>query len=369
MSIHGIGHAPFQRLPTDMRLGASGGIIDCFARIWNVFTSAVRSFLSWIGLIFGCTLFSFHPGPQIQDRLIRQMQYCSHQMQHEPSKPFHFQAAPAAWDQHEERVGSYHIGFSHIQGRRPSMEDEHLATSFALTIAGRQYPVHLFGIFDGHGGREAARFVKNNLQAKLQTVLIQCNPQALSDEGVWSALKRATAELNEEFKNRYGNIANTQGTTATIAMILDQKLWTANVGDSRTVLDHCGEAIQLSEDAKPDDPRYKRGIEKRGGSVVIRDVPRVNGSLAVARAIGDHALRGAINARPKITVKPLREIHPGSHLILSCDGIYDVARTQDIVHTVHTHRNKSAGALAADITHSAFYSGSADNLSSLVVKL
>ncbi|OGN58689.1 MAG: hypothetical protein A3C42_01330 [Chlamydiae bacterium RIFCSPHIGHO2_02_FULL_45_9] len=50
------------------------------------------------------------------------------------------------------------------------------------------------------------------------------------------------------------------GTTATVAMILDGKLWTANVGDSRTILDN---GIQLSEDAKPTDTHYRKGIENQ----------------------------------------------------------------------------------------------------------
>ncbi len=63
------------------------------------------------------------------------------------------------------------------------------------------------------------------------------------------------------------NPAEIQGTTATFALTLNGKLWTANVGDARTVLDQQGVPLQLSEDAKPDHPRYRRGIEHRGGHI------------------------------------------------------------------------------------------------------
>ena len=344
----------------DQRLNASESWTDCLSRIWNLFVDTIKSCLRWLG---------FLPDSSVSARLTRQMQYAMRQMEQEPVKPFQYQVAPGNWGMQEERVGGYNVGIAHAQGRRPTMEDEHLATSFTLAVGGHRYPVRLFGIFDGHGGREAARFVRDHLRTKLQVALVACNARGLSEEGIWNALKKTTTELNDEFKQRYGQIAQTQGTTATIAMILDGNLWTANVGDARTVLDNQGIPFQLTEDAKPDDPRYKKGIEKRGGSVrIIAGVARINGALAVARAIGDNAERG-VNPSPKITKKPLSEIHPGSHLILCCDGIYDVARTKDVVHAVHTHKTTSAGRLARNIIYSAYQAGSTDNLSAMVVKL
>jgi protein phosphatase 1L len=249
------------------------------------------------------------------------------------------------------------------------MEDEHIATSFVVHIDGRNYPVELFGIFDGHGGNEASRFVRDHLAGRLYQALREFNPSGLTEAGIWRALKVTFVRLNQDFKNTLGSPLD-QGTTATVAMILDGKLWTANVGDARTVLDNGGEPEQLTEDAKPSMERYKRGIENRGGTVEnIFGVPRVNGQIAVARAIGDHRQNGAISARPKITVKPLSEIRPGSHLILCCDGIYDVARTKDVVRAVHANRNRSAGTLAKNVVYSAYTSGSTDNLSCMVVKL
>lgn len=366
---------------TQSCFGVLDWLKESISKIWNAFVNCIKSCLGFSSQSSSTSAdYEFRliqDEAQIAQRLQRQMQHAMHQMQHDSNKPFQYSAAPANghptaplnWDVHEERVGGYRIGVSHAQGRRPTMEDEHLATSFNLNIAGRNYPIQLFGIFDGHGGRDAARYVRDNLRNKLQEALVEFNAGNLSDVGIWKALKMTTVRLNRDFKNAYGARSENQGTTATIALILDQKLWTANVGDARTVLDNNGTPIQLTEDAKPSDPRYKRGIVKRGGDVRVHGVPRVNGVLAVARAVGDHGLNGAVSARPKITVKPLSEIQPGSHLILSCDGIYDVARTQDVVNAVHGNRNLSAGTLARNIVYSAYNSGSTDNLSSMVVKI
>jgi protein phosphatase 1L len=367
----------------DQRIQVSNGVSDYLRGAWRAVVNFFKSLLSCFGLFSkprGPAIVPLSPTQReerlcatemIQGRIARQLQHSLQQMAQEPVKPFQYFNAPSDWSAHEEMVGGLRMGVSHAQGRRSSMEDEHLAVSFNLTIAGRNYPIQLFGIFDGHGGPMAARFVRDNLQRKLQEALIEYNQRGLNDAGIWKALKMTCVRLNRDFKNAHGQIADRQGTTATIAMILDHKVWTANVGDARTVLDNHGIPVQLTEDAKPSDARYKRGIEQRGGCVVdgAGNVLRVNGVLAVARAIGDHGLNGAVSARPKITVKPLSEIQRGSHLILCCDGIYDVSRTVDVVAAAHRHIALAPGILARNIVYSAYQAGSEDNLSALVVKI
>jgi len=161
------------------------------------------------------------------------------------------------------------------------------------------------------------------------------------------------------------------GTTATVAILLDGNLWTANVGDSRTILQDASQGtMQLSEDAKPSDPQYLKGIKKRGGEVFSQ---RINGILAVGRALGDGNVGPGVSARPKITKIDLSEIRSGSYLILACDGIYDVASTRQIGGFVHkcTQRiwESSSLSLARDLVFSAYRAGSQDNLSALVVRI
>ena len=305
---------------------------------------------------------------EIHNRLDRQMQRSQEQMEKEPMKGFNYINAPESWDMHEVTVGNFHVGISHNIGNRPTMEDEHLAVSFDLKLAGRNYPIQLFGILDGHGGTLAACFVRDNLQKKLEKTLIEYNQNGLCEAGIWKALKMACVRLNRDLKEAHGLVA--AGTTAAIMMFLDGVVYSANVGDSRIVLDNDGTPFQLTEDAKPNDERYQKGIEKRGGFVVyFGGAFRVNGSIACARAFGDFHANGVISVRPKITAKPLSEIQPGSHLILCCDGIYDVSRTIDIVNAAHKHRDLSPGTLAGNITYSALISGSGDNLSVIVVKI
>lgn len=294
----------------------------------------------------------------IGSKLQKQYELAQNQATLEPDKAFKYLSAPINFQgqAHAEKVLNHEVGICHFIGRRPTMEDEHLTTFFNLQVKDRNYPVELFGIFDGHGGGKASCYVKENLKRKLHETLNEFCIEGLTDEAIWNALKITFVKLHEEFKE------SRSGTTATVAMILDGKLWTANVGDSRTILDN---GIQLSEDAKPTDPRYQKGIENRGDKVFLG---RINGRLAVARAVGDHDV-GTINARPKITVYPLSKILKKSHLILTCDGIYDVSSTRQIAASVRTHKDLSAVELAKNLVYSAYKADSEDNLSVLIVKL
>ena len=279
--------------------------------------------------------------------------------------------APNSCHTQSLQVGKYQIGVCHAQGRRPSQEDQHLATSFSLRLPkGEIYPVQLFGVFDGHGGSEASLYMEKHLQNELMKTLIHFHPEGkLTDEGIWNALKLAFVNLSDRFKQLDQN----SGTTATVAMILDGKLWTANVGDSRTILEDSSKGtFQLSEDAKPSDTRYKKGIEKRGGSVEFHgDTPRINGILAVGRAVGDGSVGPGVSSRPKITKIDLSQIHSGSHLVLACDGIYDVASTRQVGHALRQKSffRKSPISVAQNLVFSAYRAGSQDNLSALVVRI
>ena len=256
-------------------------------------------------------------------------------------------------------INGREVGICYDKAGKPTkMEDEHLATSFKLNnVAGKAYLVELYGVFDGHGGGAASIYVKDNLARKLQEMLVKFCANGLSDEAIWNALKMTFVELNKEFTEPKS------GTTATVTMILDEKLWTANVGDSRTILD---DGTQLSEDAKANYHRYIKGITRRGGKIQNR---RINDTLEPARAIGDRDVGPGVSARPKITALPLAKIPKGSHLILASDGIYSWSSTKEIASAVKNHNSLSATELAKNIVYSVSMGLCTDNLTALIVKL
>jgi protein phosphatase 2C family protein 2/3 len=286
---------------------------------------------------------------------------------------------PCAFEIHSQTEAMPHlqVGVAHAQGRRPTQEDVHIACSGQIG-AGKAFHYDLFGIVDGHGGDATANFVKAHLQEEIEKALLKHDVRfdmyrgqsTQSDRDVWKALKEAFVQLDARIAREIGDDS---GAAAVITLRMGASLWTANLGDCRAVLTAGRAMSQLSFDAKPDIPRFKKGIEKRGGFVEeIHGVPRINGILGCARAFGDKALRGSrghyvVSPRPKITKVDL-EAYQGRplHLILACDGIWDVASTRDAASLVGTQDPEKA---AASIVRAALNSGSTDNCSVLVVRL
>ncbi|MFS7974910.1 putative protein-serine/threonine phosphatase [Helianthus anomalus] len=101
-----------------------------------------------------------------------------------------------------------------------------------------------------------------------------------------------------------------------------QRLWVANLGDSRAVVSKGGKAIQLSTDHEPSTERAS--IEHKGGFVsnMPGDVPRVNGQLAVSRAFGDKSLKSHLRSDPAIqdTIVDTKT----DLLVLASDGLWKV---------------------------------------------
>ena len=75
------------------------------------------------------------------------------------------------------------------------------------------------------------------------------------------------------------------GTTANVVFITKDTIYCANSGDSRAVLCQNNKAIKLSDDHKPNNPGEKSRIEKANHFV---NEERVDGELALSRALGDH---------------------------------------------------------------------------------
>ena len=89
--------------------------------------------------------------------------------------------------------------------------------------------------------------------------------------------------MDETLKNK--SFAMDTGTTACVVFVTNTHIFCANSGDSRAVLCQKGNAIALSEDHKPNNPGEKARIQKAGHFV---NEERVDGELALSRALGDH---------------------------------------------------------------------------------
>lgn len=85
------------------------------------------------------------------------------------------------------------------------------------------------------------------------------------------------------------------GCTACVALITKSEIYVANAGDTRCVIASKGKAKDLSFDHKPDLPNEKRRIQRANGFV---EEGRVNGIIAISRAIGDWEYKNT-NLKPE----------------------------------------------------------------------
>lgn len=74
------------------------------------------------------------------------------------------------------------------------------------------------------------------------------------------------------------------GCVAVVAIITEDCIYTANIGDSRCIVSKGGTALTLSIDHKPEDRDEEDRIQKAGG--FISDDGRIQGTINISRAFG-----------------------------------------------------------------------------------
>ncbi|ESN90438.1 hypothetical protein HELRODRAFT_189860 [Helobdella robusta] len=159
------------------------------------------------------------------------------------------------------------------------------------------------------------------------------------------------------------------GSTLLLAMLHKNTLIVANVGDSRGVLcDQNDKVIPLSFDHKPHLAAERKRIKKAGGFVSFNGVWRVAGILALSRAMGDYPLKekNFVVADPDILTFNLKKIKP-KFMILASDGLWDVFSNEEAVQFISSRLHEPHLG-AKSLVLQAYYRGSLDNISIMVVK-
>ncbi|KAL0272897.1 UNVERIFIED_CONTAM: hypothetical protein PYX00_005714 [Menopon gallinae] len=136
------------------------------------------------------------------------------------------------------------------------------------------------------------------------------------------------------------------GCTAVVALLVNNKVYVANAGDSRCIVSKKGEVIEMSLDHKPEDKLEMERIKKAGGRVTCDG--RVNGGLNLSRALGDHSYKRVDELPPEEQmISPLPdikvlEIDPDvEFMILACDGIWNFMSSQEVLEFVRKRLLKS----------------------------
>jgi serine/threonine protein phosphatase PrpC len=269
------------------------------------------------------------------------------------------------------------IALASCQGVRPEQEDADVAVQLDKGHT-------LVGVFDGHGGALASTFSAENFADALhQTPSYRCymndfrKDSACSVEYLGEAIKDTYKELDRQLEEKLEleGIEDSSGTTGCILIITPNYILCGNAGDSRCVLSVDGFTKALSRDHKPDDAKEKERIESAGGKVVRG---RIDGELAVSRAIGDfkfkasnqqHEGGGSNTGGGKVVSTPDISTHiRGSRdqfLVLACDGLWDVYSSTEVLLQVSSLLNSDVKTndIPGAIIDLAIANGSQDNVS------
>ncbi|KAL1820707.1 hypothetical protein ACET3Z_015576 [Daucus carota] len=254
------------------------------------------------------------------------------------------------------------------KGAKQHMEDEHICIDDLVQELGAGASADLlssgafYGVFDGHGGIDAASFVKKNI---LKFIVDDSHFPVCLEKTIMNAFVKADHAFAED-----SNLDISSGTTALTALILGRRLVVANAGDCRAVLGKRGKAVELSRDHKPNSTSERTRIEKLGG--VIYD-GYLNGRLSVARALGDWHMKGPKGSACPLSAEPeLQEIQlteEDEFLIMGCDGLWDVMSSQYAVTTARKELmlHNDPERCSRELVREALKRNSCDNLTVIIV--
>eukprot|EP00775_Hariotina_reticulata_P007477 gene7477-7686_t len=259
------------------------------------------------------------------------------------------------------------------------MEDAHL-----LDLNIDDKCTALFGVFDGHAGREVAGYCASHMrEALVAAPAFQCgdlekglaqaflhlehsmnDPSAQLElyclahgisisEGVSQPdIVSKARDYGQKDKETGRYLGPHAGATACVAVVQGDKLSVASVGDSRCVLSDSGMAVALTRDHKASDPQEARRVMQAGLSIFRNRVIADRSSLAMTRSMGDAKYKQMHLPPNKQAVSPIPEtasvpvdvaggaaagspaadqMGVADFMILACDGLWDSMSNQQAV--------------------------------------
>ena len=231
--------------------------------------------------------------------------------------------------------------------------------------------ISYFAIFDGHGGEECSEFLKNNYLNYL-----------VENSNFPFDIKLSMIETFQKIEEDFFKLkckdnieeSDKSGSCALVSIIFDNKIYIANIGDSRAIMSIGGgtKVRQLTIDHKPDNIKeFERAI-KNGSKIYLddnddpdRDESKIEfikdktelekmkeikeasseekifrvfpSDLAVMRTIGDIKAKkkefggnpGAVINTPEIFIFDINS--SDDFIVMGCDGIFDDLSNQEII--------------------------------------
>ncbi|PRQ22522.1 putative protein-serine/threonine phosphatase [Rosa chinensis] len=241
--------------------------------------------------------------------------------------------------------------------RREFMEDGHREM---VDIMGDPKQA-FFAVIDGHGGCAAADYVAENLGKNIMKELEHVGED--QEHELQQAIRQGYSVTDKGFLSQ----GVSSGACAASVVLKDGVLHVANLGDCRVVLSNKGVAHVLTKDHRLSSEDERLRIENTGGFVqhCRNGVWRLQGSLAVSRAIGDQHLKDWVISEPETKTIPLTS--DCEFLLMASDGLWDKVDNQEAVNVVL--KEKDSLKSCKKLVNMSSSRGSMDDITVMVINL
>ena len=213
------------------------------------------------------------------------------------------------------------------------------------------YKTSLFGIFDGHGGNDVVKYIKDRVPQIIKDNLSNFFP-------IEQCFTNTFNKIDEELKFYDSEYT---GSTATLVVIQDNKIYCGNVGDSRAYIIYDSHIKQITEDHKCSIPEEAERIIRAGGKITKN---RVQGQLVLSRSLGDlYCKKFGVSNVPYISVNKIE--YNVKYVVIASDGVWDVVDENSVLNM--SKMNKNAEKFCKDLVKLAIEKETKDNVSCIVI--
>lgn len=286
------------------------------------------------------------------------------------------EGAPPALESMPEKIVASGVGVSQDQGDRKTMED-----TYAIK-RGVFFEWDYFGVYDGFGGDQAAKYLAEQLHERiLENLRYGTGSARVKIDNAYRSLDRVMDPHDSDYdKSLDSSQIGLTGSTAVTAVKLLTRLYIANVGDSLAVICSGGKAVRLSRDHKSssdfDGLTMQDWLQTKinTGGESWRNyqelISKGRFPLDLSRAFGGFAFKPPVMVVPDVTERVVKP--EDSFLILASDGLSKAMTDQEAVDLIQNEPNpqKASELLKNEALRKVRERGvAADNITVMVIRL
>ena len=209
----------------------------------------------------------------------------------------------------------------------------------------------LLALADGMGGRPGG-----SVASRIAIEVIMEEYYNDTSSNIPKSLNAALLKANQEVISRGDDDRSLQGmgTTLVVVVLKKDRMYYANVGDSRGYIIYEESISQFTEDHS-----IVAGLVK-AGYISEEEAPSYPGSNIITKAIG-------IDPDLKVDSPKKDKIKNGQYILLCCDGLYKDVSSEEIIKTFHEYNEPKI--ISEKLIEKAIEKGGDDNITVLIARI